>query len=160
MQQLYKKQKRTLSSSPCQLRLGVGLSCLGQSLTNMIRVGHGGGTCFLCVFSLVDKQKRELMKMMCLRVDRLKINIALYSLLRGLRITISPREGHPEKDQRSRKSQLCDQMEYRLIIPLLPSLGSFLCVFSFVVSVNCNPSKILQQHREENKLIPPLSKLI
>ena len=85
------------------------------------------------------------MKTMCSRAKRLEITISLYSLVKGSR-AIHCLEKNPRS--RIREVESSNQVIERDAISLFHSyylweFGSFLCFFSFVVSLLCNPNKIL-----------------
>jgi len=88
------------------------------------------------------------MKTTCLRARQLEIAIFCYGPSKGLRATY-----HSEKKPRSRirgvgsGSQVIGRGAVSLFLSYyLWKFGSFLCFFSFVVSLLCNPNKILFPH--------------
>jgi len=85
------------------------------------------------------------MKTICLRARQLKIAASLYSSAKGLR-AIYCLEKNPQSRIRGVGSG--SQVIRRDAVSLFHSyylweFGSFLCFFSFVVLLLCNPNKIL-----------------
>jgi len=85
------------------------------------------------------------MKIMCLRARQLKITASLYGLSKGSR-AIYCLEKNPRSRIRGVGSD--SQVIGRGAVSSFHSyylweFGSFLCFFSFVISLLCNPNKIL-----------------
>jgi len=85
------------------------------------------------------------MKITCLRARQLEITTSLYSSSKGLR-AIYCLEKNPRS--RIRRVENDSQVIGRDAVLSFSSyyfweFGSFLCFFSFVVSLLCNPNKIL-----------------
>ena len=85
------------------------------------------------------------MKTICSRARQLKIAVSLYSLSKGSRVIYCsekiPRsmiKGVGSGSQVIRRSAVSSFHSYYLW-----EFGSFLCFFFFVVSLLCNPNKIL-----------------
>ena len=103
-------------------------------------------------------RRRGLMKTTHSRTRQLKIAVSLYSPSKGLRAIQCL-----EKDPRSRIREVesSSQVIERDTISLFHSyylweFGSFLCFFSFVVSLLCNPNKILQGTKGKKRLFSPI----
>ena len=103
-------------------------------------------------------RKRDLIKTMYSRARQLEIAISLYSLLKG-----SGAIYYLEKNPRSRISgvESSSQVIRRGTISSFYSyylweFGSFLCFFSFVVSLICNPNKYSRAQKGHNNTLPPI----
>jgi len=97
------------------------------------------------------------MKTICSRVRRLEIAVSLYSPAKGSRAIY-----YSKKIPRSRIREVGSgsQVIGRGAISLFHSyylweFGSFLCFFSFVVSLLCNPNKYSREQRGR-RLFPPI----
>ena len=98
------------------------------------------------------------MKTICSRARRLKITTSLYGPSKGSRavyclekISRSMIRGVESGNQVIRRGAISSFLSYYLW-----EFGSFLCFFSFVVSLLCNPNKILQGTEETRILSPPI----
>ena len=85
------------------------------------------------------------MKIMCLRARQLKIAASLYSPLKGLRAIYCLQKNPRSRIRGVRSgSQVIERDAVSSFLSYyLWEFGSFLCFFSFVVLLLCNPNKIL-----------------
>ena len=104
------------------------------------------------------QKKSYLMKTTCSRARQLEITVSLYSLSKGSRaiycsekIPRSRIRGVGSGSQVIGKGAVSSFHSYYLW-----EFGSFLCFFSFVVLLLCNPNKILQGTEGTRILFPPI----
>ena len=107
----------------------------------------------------IERQRRGLIKTTHSRARQLEIAASLYGLSKDLRATY-----YSEKNPRSRIRGVGSgsQVIRRGTILSFHSyylweFGSFLCFFSFVILLLCDPNKILQGIERTKRLFSPLS---